>query len=49
MKIYLILHESSGEGDKWGVDGMIGRANERRGVIRSQHFWGGIRSKERIE
>ena len=33
-----------------GCGGIIeGRANERSGIIRSKHFWGGIRSKARIE
>ena len=49
MKIYLTLQGSKGkeisrvEGD----DRREGKWEE--GVIRSKHFWGGIRTKERIE
>ena len=49
MKIYLMLQESREEGDKWseGDDRREGKWEE--GVIRSKHFWGKTRSKERIE
>ena len=48
MKIYLTLQESREEEDKWGGDD---RREDKweEGVIRSKHFWGGTRSKERIE
>ena len=49
MKIYLTLQESRGEGDKWGGGDDRREGKWEEGVVRSRHFWGGTRSKERIE
>ena len=48
-KIYVTLQETRGKGDKRGRgnDKREGKCEER--IIRSKHFWGGTRSKDRIE
>ena len=48
-KICLTLKESRGEGHKQGVGDDRRKGKWGEGVIKSKHFWGGTRSKERIE
>ena len=49
MKIYLTLQKSRGGRDKWGEGDDKRGGKSEEGVITSKHFWGGTRSKERIE
>ena len=49
MKVYLALQKGRGEEDKWGEGDGRREGKWDKGVIRSKHFWGGTRSKERIE
>ena len=49
MEIYHTPQESKGEGNKWDLGDERREGKWEEGVIRSKHFWGGTRSKERIE